>query len=166
MKERTILLNGFSKSYAMTGLRIGYVAAPKELLNAMAKIHQYSIMCAPTTSQLAALEALKSGKKDVEKMKEEYNKRRRVIVKRFNDIGLSCFNPKGAFYAFPNIQSTGLSSENFSEKLLQEGNVAVVPGTAFGACGEGYVRCSYATSLEEINEALERIEKFCSSLKS
>jgi aminotransferase len=163
MKENTILLNGFSKSYAMTGLRVGYVAAPKEILQAMNKIHQYSIMSAPTTAQMAALEALKNGKKDLIKMREEYNRRRRVIVKRLNDIGLSCFNPKGAFYAFPNITSTGLSSEKFSEELLKKQKVAVVPGTAFGDCGEGYVRCSYATSLEEINEALERIEKFCSN---
>lgn len=160
MKEKTILLNGFSKSYAMTGLRVGYAAAPKELLEGMSKIHQYSIMCAPTTGQMAAVEALKNGKNDMINMKNEYDKRRRVIVKGFNDIGLSCFEPKGAFYAFPNITSTGLNSEKFSERLLKEGKVAVVPGTAFGDCGEGYVRCSYATSLEEVKEALERIEKF------
>ncbi len=162
MKEKTILLNGFSKSYAMTGLRVGYVAAPKEISNAMSKIHQYSIMCAPTTGQAAALEALKNGKKDLMKMKEEYNKRRRVIVKRLNEIGLNCFNPKGAFYAFPSVKATGLSSEKFCEELLKKEKVAVVPGTAFGGYGEGYIRCSYATSMEEINEALERISKFCS----
>jgi aminotransferase len=165
VKERTILLNGFSKSYAMTGLRIGYVAAPHELASAMNKIHQYAIMCAPTTGQMAALEALKNGKKDLMRMKEEYNRRRRIIVKGFNDIGLRCFSPKGAFYAFPSIKSTGLSSEKFAEELLKSEKVAVVPGNAFGSCGEGYVRCSYATSMEDIKEALERMERFCENLK-
>ncbi len=165
MKERTILLNGFSKAYAMTGWRIGYVAAPKEIIAAMTKIHQYTIMCAPIMGQVAALEALKSGDADCAEMVEDYNRRRLVMVKGLNEIGLSCFEPKGAFYAFPSITATGMTSEEFSEKLLYEEKVAVVPGSAFGQCGEGYVRCCYATSLAEIEEALSRMKRFVAKHK-
>jgi aminotransferase len=160
MKESTILLGGFSKAYAMTGWRIGYAAASKEIIAAMAKIHQYTIMCAPTMAQVAAIEALKSGEPSVLEMVEDYNRRRLMIVKGLNDIGLRCFEPKGAFYAFPSIKVTGMTSEEFAEKLLIEEKVAVVPGTAFGQCGEGYVRCCYATSLAEIEEALLRMGRF------
>lgn len=160
IKENTILLGGFSKAYAMTGWRIGYAAAPKEIIDAMTKIHQYTIMSAPTMAQVAAIEALKTGEPDVVEMVEDYNRRRLIIVKGLNDIGLPCFEPKGAFYAFPSITSTGLTSEEFSEKLLVEEKVAVVPGAAFGKCGEGYVRCCYATSLAEIEEALTRMGRF------
>jgi aminotransferase len=160
MKESTILLGGFSKAYAMTGWRIGYAAASKEIIAAMTKIHQYTIMCAPTMAQVAAIEALKSGEPDVLEMVEDYNRRRLVMVKGLNDIGLPCFEPKGAFYAFPSIKGTGMTSEVFAEKLLREEKVAVVPGTAFGQCGEGYVRCCYATSLAEIEEALSRMGRF------
>ena len=147
MKDNTILLGGFSKAYAMTGWRLGYAAASKEVIAAMFKIHQYSIMCAPTMAQVAAIEALKSGDDDVAAMVEDYNRRRLVMVKGLNKIGLPCFEPKGAFYAFPSIKGTGLSSEEFAEKLLVEEKVAVVPGDAFGQCGEGYVRCCYASSI-------------------
>ena len=150
MKESTILLGGFSKAYAMTGWRLGYVAASKEVIAAMFKIHQYTIMCAPTMAQVAAIEALKSGEDDIAAMVEDYNRRRLFMVKGLNKIGLPCFEPKGAFYAFPSIKSTGLTSEEFAEKLLMEEKVAVVPGDAFGECGEGYVRCCYATSLGDI----------------
>jgi aminotransferase len=160
MKESTILLGGFSKAYAMTGWRIGYAAASKEIIAAMTKIHQYTIMCAPTMAQVAAIKALKSGEPDVLEMVEDYNRRRLVMVKGLNDIGLPCFEPKGAFYAFPSIKGTGMTSEEFAEKLLREEKVAVVPGTAFGQCGEGYVRCCYATSLAEIEEALSRMGRF------
>jgi aminotransferase len=160
MKEQSVLLNGFSKAYAMTGWRIGFAAAPKEIISAMTKIHQYTIMSAPTMAQVAAIEALKSGEASVAEMVEDYNRRRKIIVRGLCDIGLSCFEPKGAFYAFPSIKSTGMTSEDFSEKLLVEEKVAVVPGSAFGACGEGYVRCCYATSLSEIEEALRRMERF------
>jgi aminotransferase len=160
MKESTVLLGGFSKAYAMTGWRLGYAAASSEIIAAMFKIHQYSIMCAPTMAQVAAIEALKSGEDDVNAMVEDYNRRRLFMVKGLNKIGLHCFEPKGAFYAFPSIKSTGLTSEDFAEKLLMEEKVAVVPGTAFGQCGEGYVRCCYATSLEDIEEALSRMGKF------
>jgi aminotransferase len=160
MRERTILLQGFSKDYAMTGWRIGYAAAPAEILAAMRKVHQYTIMSAPTTAQFAAMEALRRGEEDVQRMVAEYDKRRKFIVEGLNEIGLTCFEPKGAFYAFPSIEVSGLSSEEFSERLLYEENVAVVPGTAFGECGEGFVRCSYATSMEGIEEALRRIERF------
>ena len=160
MQERTVLLGGFSKAYAMTGWRIGYAAGPKEIIAAMTKIHQYTIMCAPTMAQVAALEALRGGEDSVLEMVADYNRRRKLIVKGLRDIGFSCFEPKGAFYAFPNITMTGMSSEVFAEKLLQEEKVAVVPGTAFGECGEGYVRCCYATSLPEIEEALTRIRRF------
>jgi len=160
MKESTILLGGFSKAYAMTGWRIGYAAASKEIIGAMTKIHQYTIMCAPTMAQVAAIEALKSGEPSVLEMVEDYNRRRLVMVKGLKDIGLPCFEPKGAFYAFPSIKGSGMTSEEFAEKLLREEKVAVVPGTAFGQCGEGYVRCCYATSLAEIEEALSRMGRF------
>ncbi len=160
MKENTILLGGFSKAYAMTGWRVGYAAASKEIMAAMTKIHQYTIMCAPTMGQIAAVEALKSGEHGVTEMVENYNMRRMVMVKGLRDIGLSCFEPKGAFYAFPSITSTGMNSEEFAEKLLTEEKVAVVPGSAFGKCGAGYVRCCYATSLRDIEEALSRIKRF------
>ena len=165
MQERTILLGGFSKAYAMTGWRIGYAAGPKEIIAAMTKIHQYTIMCAPTMAQVAALEALRGGEDSVLEMVADYNRRRKVIVKGLRDIGFSCFEPKGAFYAFPNITTTGMNSETFAEKLLQEEKVAVVPGTAFGACGEGYVRCCYATSLPELEEALVRIKRFVNRIR-
>ncbi len=160
MKERTILLNGFSKAYAMTGWRIGYAASGSEVIAAMTKIHQYTMLCAPIMSQMAAIEALKAGDREVAAMVEDYDRRRRVMVKGLRDIGLSCFEPKGAFYAFPSIKTTGMTSEEFAEKLLKEEQVAVVPGSAFGNNGEGYIRCCYATSLKEIEEALRRIERF------
>ncbi len=160
MKENTILLGGFSKTYAMTGWRIGYAAASKEIIASMTKIHQYTIMCAPTMAQVAAIEALKSGEDSATEMVEEYNRRRLIILKGLNDIGLPCFEPKGAFYAFPSIKGTGMTSEEFAENLLIEEKVAVVPGSAFGQCGEGYVRCCYATSLADIEEALSRMKRF------
>jgi aminotransferase len=160
VKDNTILLGGFSKAYAMTGWRVGYAVAPAEIIAAMTKIHQYTIMCAPTPAQVAAIEALKTGEPDVVEMVEDYNRRRKVIVKGLNDIGLPCFEPKGAFYAFPSITPTGLTSVEFSEALLKEEKVAVVPGSAFGKCGEGFVRCCYATSLTEIEEALNRMGRF------
>lgn len=160
MRDRTVLLGGFSKSYAMTGWRIGYVAANAELIEGIMKVHQYVAMCAPIMSQFAALEALRRGDGDVKEMVADYDRRRRLIVKGFNDIGLTCFEPKGAFYAFPSIAATGLTSDQFAEQLLQEEKVAVVPGSAFGSCGEGYVRACYATSVKEIEEALERIGRF------
>jgi len=160
MKDNTVLLGGFSKAYAMTGWRLGYAAASREVIAAMFKIHQYSIMCAPTMAQFAAIEALKAGEDDVTAMVEDYNRRRLVMLKGLNKIGLHCFEPKGAFYAFPSIKGTGLTSEEFAEKLLMEEKVAVVPGEAFGQCGQGYVRCCYATSLEDIEEALSRMGRF------
>jgi aminotransferase len=160
MKESTILLRGFSKSYAMTGWRIGYAVASKDIIDAMTKIHQYTITSAPTMGQVAAIEALKSGEDSVISMVEEYNRRRLVIVGGLNEIGLPCFEPRGAFYAFPSIKCTGMNSEEFAEKLLIEEKVAVVPGIAFGQCGEGHVRCCYATSLGEIEEALSRMKRF------
>jgi aminotransferase len=160
MKENTVLLGGFSKAYAMTGWRIGYAASSRDIIAAMTKIHQYTIMCAPTMAQVAAIEALRTGEPSVLEMVEDYNRRRQVIVKGLNDIGLPCFEPKGAFYAFPSIKGSGMTSEEFSEKLLVEEKVAVVPGPAFGQCGEGYVRCCYATSLADIEEALSRMKRF------
>ena len=160
MRERTILVNGFSKSYAMTGWRLGWAAAPKEIMEQMVKIHQYAIMCAPTASQYAAIEAVKNGDEDIVRMREQYNYRRKVIVDGFNKMGLSCFEPEGAFYVFPSVQSLGLSSNDFAEKLLRSQKIAVVPGTAFGDSGEGFIRCSYAYSIANINEALERIDRF------
>ena len=165
MKENTILLGGFSKAYAMTGWRIGYAAASKEVAGAMFKIHQYTIMCAPTMGQVAAIEALKSGDDSVAEMVEDYNRRRMVMVKGFNKIGLPCFEPKGAFYAFPSIKGTGMTSEEFAEKLIMEEKVAVVPGSAFGQGGEGYVRCCYATSMADIEEALSRMGRFVAKHK-
>jgi len=160
MKERTVFLGGFSKAYAMTGWRVGYAAASKKVIAAMTKIHQYTIMSASTMGQIAAIEALKSGEDSITEMVEDYNRRRMVMVKGLRNIGLTCFEPKGAFYAFPSIKTTGMTSEEFAEKLLLEEKVAVVPGTAFGQCGEGYVRCCYATSLADINEALKRMGRF------
>lgn len=160
MKERTILLGGFSKAYAMTGWRLGYAAANPEILEAMLRIHQYTILCAPIMAQKAAVEAIRHGEPLVQEMVADYNRRRRVMVKGLQDIGLSCFEPKGAFYAFPDVSTTGLNSEEFAEKLLMEEKVAVVPGTAFGTGGANHVRCCYATSLDEIQEALSRMGKF------
>lgn len=160
MKERTILINGFSKAYAMTGWRLGYVCAPENILSQMLKIHQFAIMCAPTTSQYAAVEAMKNGDKDVEEMTQSYNQRRRFLLHEFREMGLECFEPYGAFYVFPNIKKYGMTSEEFAERLLEEERVAVVPGTAFGDCGEGYVRISYAYSLERLKLALDRIKRF------
>jgi len=160
VKESTILLGGFSKAYAMTGWRIGYAAGPGEIIAAMTKIHQYTMLCVPTMAQMAAIEALRSGEASALEMVEDYDRRRRVIVKGLNDIGLDCFEPRGAFYAFPSIKCTGMTSEEFAEKLLIEEKVAVVPGVAFGKSGEGYVRCCYATSLTDIGEALSRMKRF------
>jgi aminotransferase len=160
MKERTVVVNGFSKAYAMTGWRLGYAAGPAPVIEAMMKIHQYAIMCAPTTSQLAAIEALKSCDDDVESMVAEYDRRRRLVVMKLNKMGLGCFDPGGAFYAFPSIQSTGMTSQEFCERLLHAKQVAVVPGDAFGGSGEGFVRICYAYSLDHLKEALKRIEEF------
>jgi len=161
MKERTVLINGFSKSYAMTGWRLGYACAPKAILQQMLKIHQFAIMCAPTTSQYAAVEALRNGDEDVAEMREAYDERRKYLVKAFNEIGMDCYEPQGAFYVFPCIKRFGMSSDEFALKLLEEEKVAVVPGTAFGDCGEGYLRVSYAYSLKNLQKAMERIERFC-----
>jgi aminotransferase len=160
MRERTILLQGFSKAYAMTGWRVGYVAAPPDLLAPIRKIHQYTIMCAPTVSQLAAIEALRSGRPYVEEMCAEYDRRRRLMVNGLNAIGLTCFEPQGAFYAFPSIAASGMDENEFAEKLIVEEQVAVVPGSAFGPSGAGFVRCCYATAYEQIEEALERMQRF------
>jgi aminotransferase len=160
MRSRTILLQGFSKSYAMTGWRVGYVAAPAEIMSTIYKVHQYTIMCAPTVSQYAALAALLEGEPYVEEMVAEYDRRRRLIVGGLNEIGLACFEPQGAFYAFPSIGISGLDENEFAEELLQEEQVALVPGSAFGEAGQGYVRCSYATAYEKIEEALERLHRF------
>lgn len=166
MKERTILINGFSKTFAMTGWRLGYACGPAEVLNMITKIHQFAIMCAPTTSQYAAIEALRNCDAEVSKMLDEYDMRRKIIVAGFNKLGLSCREPKGAFYAFPCIKSTGLSSEEFCERLLESKHVAVVPGTAFGESGEGFIRTSYCYSTAHIKEALKRIGEFLEELKS
>jgi len=160
MKERTLFLHGFSKAFAMTGWRIGFACGPNDIIEAMMKIHQYSIMCASTMAQEAAIEALERGQRSMEQMREEYRQRRNFIVSSLNDAGIPCHLPKGAFYVFPDIRSTGLSSKEFSLALLKEKNVAVVPGTAFGASGEGYVRCSYAAALDQIKIAVERIAEF------
>ena len=160
MKERTVIVNGFSKTFAMTGWRLGYALGPERIIKLMTKIHQYGIMSAPTTAQHAAIEALRSCDDDVEEMRQEYNYRRRYIVDGFREMGLSCFEPLGAFYVFPCIKSTGMTSEEFCNALLQEEKVAVVPGNAFGESGEGFIRCSYAYSIDNIQEALKRIEKF------
>lgn len=160
MRERTIVINGFSKSYAMTGWRIGYATGPAQIIEQMTKIHQFAIMCAPTTSQYAGVEALKNGDSDVEMMRDAYDKRRRFLVHAFNNMGLKCFEPYGAFYVFPSIKSLDMTSDEFATKLLLEEKVAVVPGTAFGACGEGYLRISYAHSIDNLKIAIERIERF------
>ncbi len=164
MWERTIVVNGFSKTYAMTGWRLGYAAGPAPIIKQMTKIHQFAIMCAPTTSQFAAIEALENCDEDVRVMAEEYDERRRLIVDSLNHMGLTCFEPEGAFYVFPSIKKTGLTSEEFCQQLLMSQRVAVVPGNAFGDCGEGFVRISYAASLENIIEALKRIELFLETL--
>jgi aminotransferase len=164
MRERTILISGFSKGFAMTGWRLGFTAAPVEILQAMLKIHQYAMMCAPTMAQYGAIEALRNGEQDVEYMRKSYRRRRNYFVQSLNEIGLSCHMPGGAFYAFPSIQSTGLTSEQFAEKLLLEEKVAVVPGNVFGASGEGYIRCSYASSMEHLQEAIKRMKRFLERL--
>ena len=166
MKERTILINGFSKSYAMTGWRLGYACGPEVIIKQMTKIHQFAIMCAPTTSQYAAVEALKNGDEDVAKMREEYNGRRRYLMHRFKEMGLECFEPFGAFYVFPCIKEFGMTSDEFVTELLQAQKVAVVPGTAFGSCGEGFIRISYAYSLDVLKKAMDRIEAFITDLRS
>lgn len=160
MKEKTLVINGFSKAFAMTGWRIGYACGHPALIEAMNKIHQYAIMCSPTNAQYAAIEALKNGESEVESMTREYNRRRRVLVDGFRKIGFECFEPLGAFYVFPCIRSTGMNSDEFCEKLLKEEKVLVVPGSAFGECGEGYIRATYANSMENINEAVKRIQAF------
>ena len=160
MKERTILINGFSKAYAMTGWRLGYAVGPQEIIDQMIKIHQFAIMCAPTTSQYAAVEALRNGDADVEMMRDAYDARRRFLVTRLREMGLPCFEPYGAFYVFPCIKSLGMTSDEFANKLLQEEKLAVVPGTAFGDCGEGFLRISYAYSVEKLKIALDRLERF------
>ncbi|WP_339147548.1 MULTISPECIES: aminotransferase [unclassified Sutcliffiella] len=160
MKDRTILISGFSKGFAMTGWRLGFVAGPTDIIEAMLKIHQYAMMCASTMAQYGAIEALKNGRQDIEAMKKSYRRRRNYFVASLNEIGLPCHNPGGAFYAFPSIKPTGLSSQEFAERLLLEEKVAVVPGDVFGESGEGYVRCSYASSLEQLQEAIKRMERF------
>ncbi len=165
MKERTILINGFSKAYAMTGWRLGYACGPKEIIRQMTKIHQYAIMCAPTTSQYAAVEALKKGDDEVEKMRQSYNQRRRFLMNAFKEMGLDCFEPFGAFYVFPCIKEFNMTSEEFATRLLTEEKVAVVPGSAFGDCGEGFLRISYAYSIENLKEAVSRIRKFVEKLR-
>jgi aminotransferase len=164
MKNRTIYLNGFSKAYAMTGWRIAYACGPKDIIAAMTKIHQYTMMCVPITSQMAAIEALKNGERSVREMKREYRRRREFVVTRLNEIGLLCHEPEGAFYAFPSIKRSGLSSIEFSSRLLKQEKVAVVPGTAFGSSGEGYVRISYAAGFDKLKEAMNRMERFCEPL--
>ena len=165
MKERTILINGFSKSHAMTGWRLGYACGPRIILDQMLKIHQYAIMCAPTTSQYAAVDALRAGDEDVQRMREEYNGRRRYLMHRFEEMGLECFEPYGAFYCFPCIKEFGMTSEEFATNLLKTEKVAVVPGTAFGDCGEGFIRISYAYSLDNLKEALDRMERYITGLR-
>lgn len=166
MKERTILINGFSKAYAMTGWRLGYACGPEEIIAQMTKIHQFCIMCAPTTSQYAAVEALRNGDKDVEEMRSAYDQRRRFLMNAFKEMGLSCFEPFGAFYVFPCIKEFGITSEEFATRFLQEEKVAVVPGTAFGDCGEGYLRISYAYSIENLKIALGRMKNFVERLRA
>ena len=166
MQERTVVINGFSKAYAMTGWRLGYAIGPEEIIQQMTKLHQYAIMCAPTTSQYAAVEALRNGDADVAKMRESYNQRRRYLVKTLRDMGLPCFEPFGAFYVFPSIQHLGMSSDEFATRLLESKKLAVVPGTAFGDCGEGFLRISYAYSMSELKEALGRIQEFLLELEA
>ena len=160
MRERTVLINGFSKDYAMTGWRIGYACAPEQILKQMLKIHQYAIMCAPTTSQYAAVEAIKNGDSDIEEMKRSYNERRKYLLGEFRSLGMDCFEPYGAFYMFPCIKRFGMTSEEFATRLLREEKIAIVPGTAFGDCGEGYLRVSYAYSMEDLKRAIRRIRRF------
>ena len=162
MRERTVIINGFSKAYAMTGWRLGFAVGPENIIKQMTKLHQYAIMCAPTTSQYAGIEAVKNGDDDVAKMRESYNQRRRFLVKSLRDMGLGCFEPYGAFYVFPSIKALQMSSDEFATRLLEEEKLAVVPGTAFGKCGEGFIRISYAYSIEELKEALGRIANFVS----
>ncbi len=164
MRERTVLINGFSKAYAMTGWRIGYAAAPELILTQMLKIHQFAIMCAPTTSQYAAVEALKNGDEDIARMKKAYDERRKYLMRAFKDLGMDCFEPYGAFYMFPCIKRFGMTSDEFANRLLQEEKIAIVPGTAFGDCGEGYLRVSYAYSLEDLQKAIGRIRRFVDRL--
>ncbi len=164
MKDRTVLINGFSKSYAMTGWRLGYAAAPRVILEQMLKIHQFAIMCAPTTSQYAAVAALRDGDKDVQVMRESYDQRRRYLIHTFKEMGMECFEPHGAFYTFPSVKRFGMTSDEFATRLLREEKVAVVPGTAFGDCGEGYLRISYAYSLKNLKEALSRMDRFVKKL--
>ena len=164
MRERTVVINGFSKSFAMTGWRLGYAAAPRLIMDQMLKIHQYAIMCAPTTAQYAAVEALKNGDQDIELMRNEYDGRRKYLLKRFWDMGIDCFEAQGAFYVFPDISHFGMSSDEFATRLLHEQKLAVVPGTAFGECGEGHLRISYAYSLRDLSRALDRIEAFVKGL--
>ncbi len=159
-REHVLLVGGFSKAWAMTGWRLGFAAGPAEIIAAMTKLHAYTVMCPPTTAQEAAVEALRSGDADVRAMQQEYNQRRRVVVNRLNEMGLDCFDPGGAFYVFPSVARTGLTSEEFATRLLAEEQVAVVPGTAFGECGEGFVRCSYATSMALLEEAMKRMAAF------
>ena len=166
MQERTIVINGFSKAYAMTGWRLGYACGPAGIIKQMLKIHQYAIMCAPTTSQYAAVEALRNGDEDVARMREAYDQRRRYLMHVFKEIGLSCFEPFGAFYVFPSIREFGMTSEDFASRFLAEEKVAVVPGTAFGACGEGFLRISYAYSLEDLKRAIERLARFVEKLRA
>lgn len=165
MQERTIVINGFSKAFAMTGWRLGYTAGPQLILEQMTKIHQFAIMAAPTTSQYAAVEAMNNGDDDVNLMRKSYNQRRRFVLQKFKDMGLSCFEPEGAFYTFPCIKEFGMSSDEFASRFLKEEKVAVVPGTAFGDCGEGFLRISYAYSIEELKEALGRLERFVNRLR-
>ena len=164
MKERTILINGFSKAYAMTGWRLGYACAPKEIIKLMTKVHQFAIMCAPTTSQYAAIEALRNGDEDVAEMRKSYNQRRRFLLNAFKEMGIECFEPYGAFYVFPCIKKFGMTSSEFAEKLLQEEKVAAIPGNAFGDSGEGYLRISYAYSLDNLKKAMERLKHFVEKL--
>lgn len=166
MRERTIYINGFSKAYAMTGWRLGYCCGPQLIMKEILKLHQFAIMCAPTTSQYAAVEALRNGDEDVAKMRESYNERRRYLVTRLREMGMDCFEPYGAFYVFPSVKRFGMSSEDFATRLLQEEKVAIVPGTAFGDCGEGFMRISYAYSIQDLKKALDAIERFVSRIKT
>ena len=166
MRERTIIINGFSKAYAMTGWRLGYALGPEVIIKQMIKLHQFAIMCAPTTSQYAAIEALKNGEEDVIEMTEAYNQRRRYLMNEFKEMGLPCFEPFGAFYVFPCIKEFGMTSEEFALKFLEEEKVAVVPGTAFGDCGEGFLRISYAYSIEDLKVAIGRLKSFVEKLRN
>ena len=165
MKERTILIDGFSKAYAMTGWRLGYACAPKEIIQQMTKIHQFAIMCAPTTSQYAAVEAIKKGDDDIKMMRNAYNQRRRFLLDAFKKMGLECFEPYGAFYVFPSIKEFNMTSEEFATKFLEEEHVAAIPGNAFGDSGEGYLRISYAYSMESLKEAISRLDRFIQKLR-